>query len=582
MSALTGIGALLQGLTNETKSIRQEREAKAQRNMSMSVDMFKYIIESPLITNPVLKQEATEGLRDVYMQHFFPENYKSKPGKLHKMVEQFVGSNSSGGVDPEAVKKAFGEGGGRGNNGKSTVGGLPPSPAENAVESAGAQATEGAGPIPPMPSPQASAQAQPSGPPQMPTGTSAGFLSPQEQQTVEIQKAVAMQTALAAATQKSKEAEKAAAIKYLQTAPELDEFRKSGMLEEVTQHILTGASAPGSARGVEGQPMPVEAARKRWPDAQIEDGGTGIVQVTTNPRTGAFISSAPALDPRSNIGIRNEDVLKADAEARGIPLASYLTDPQYADFRTSARNRNEITVSQARQFGRSVDETGKPIFVTGTEMARGTLDKRDHLGALQTLYDSSGTPWTAGIPNLSTTQLATTPTAFVTNLSAEASSLERIIEITDGLQKIDPARLGPITGRFTEWTLPILRGAGLTAQEADLMLKLKAGIAEQIFSKGGKVLTATELEIYGGYFPGFSQSGPYAVMAAIQMATLIKRDMGNQLTALDPKFKNNVNEKFWKMAGLTKPTNTKTNAIEPTAAPTPERKVNRVPWPGGD
>ncbi len=233
MSVFQGIGSLLEGLTKETSNIRQERENKAQKDLSMKMDIFKYIIDNPQITNPQLKQEALEGVRDTAMQHLFPDNYKSKPGKLHKIVDEFIGQNpAQGDNSAEQMLQGLGrgEGAGRGNA-KSAVGGLPPAPTQamGAPPTAGMFGADAQQPAPDGAAPQAPQTGLPPSPAQAgiaaPQGvtTQAGFQDATAQATSEANTQVIKDRVLREAKTKDWES--------FSQSPELQRIKKENPLD---------------------------------------------------------------------------------------------------------------------------------------------------------------------------------------------------------------------------------------------------------------------------------------------------------------------------------------------------------------
>lgn len=186
MSILGNLGGFMGGITDEAAKIRQERETKEQNNLKLTMSMLQNIMENPQITNPQLKEEALNASRDVLMTHLFPGQFKAKPGKLHKLVEEFVGQASGDGGADALAGLGRGEGAGRGNA-KSSVGGIAPPPDQGMQQ--------GGQPMPP-PLPDGGVSdmlghmAQPpapmGGPPPMPVGLNAGFQSPAQQQQAQL------------------------------------------------------------------------------------------------------------------------------------------------------------------------------------------------------------------------------------------------------------------------------------------------------------------------------------------------------------------------------------------------------------
>lgn len=94
MSALTGLGALLGGITSEAAQVHKERFEQDQANKKMAFDTLTHLIDDPNIGNPAVKEEALQELQSRWMAQLHPDNYSHKPGKLGKLVDEFIGMQS--------------------------------------------------------------------------------------------------------------------------------------------------------------------------------------------------------------------------------------------------------------------------------------------------------------------------------------------------------------------------------------------------------------------------------------------------------------------------------------------------------
>lgn len=131
MPFFTSLGALLGGATEEAGKIHQERYQQEQSDRQFAFNTLTHIMDDPAIGNPQVKEEALQELHGRMLQTMFPDNYSHKPGKLGKLVDQFVGmQRPQGPMGPMSTSGAggpqqFGVGTG---NAKGQVGMLPPPP----------------------------------------------------------------------------------------------------------------------------------------------------------------------------------------------------------------------------------------------------------------------------------------------------------------------------------------------------------------------------------------------------------------------------------------------------------------------
>lgn len=180
MGFTTALGSLLGGATEEAGKIHQERYQSEQADRKFTFDTLTHIMDDPSIGNPQVKEEALQELHGRLMQTMFPDQFSHKPGKLGKLVDQFVGmQNPRGPMGPMTTAGAGGPqqfGAGTGNA-KGQLGTLPPP-------------QQSQDPTQSTPSDQASPQANGSGgmlgdmqPPAQALGTTSpsGFMDPYAQ-----------------------------------------------------------------------------------------------------------------------------------------------------------------------------------------------------------------------------------------------------------------------------------------------------------------------------------------------------------------------------------------------------------------
>src|ERR1051326_3957585 len=133
MAFSTSLGALLGGATEEAGKIHQERYLQEQADRKFTFDTLTHILDDQNIGNPQVKEEALQELHGRLMQTMFPDQFTHKPGKLGKLVDQFVGMQRPQG--PMGPMMTMGAGGnmpqpgvGTGNARQQVGTSLPPPP----------------------------------------------------------------------------------------------------------------------------------------------------------------------------------------------------------------------------------------------------------------------------------------------------------------------------------------------------------------------------------------------------------------------------------------------------------------------
>lgn len=110
--------------------------------------------------------------------------------------------------------------------------------------------------------------------------------------------------------------------------------------------------------------------------------------------------------------------------------------------------------------------------------------------APRTVYDMTGAPTTGGTSGVALTAPPTVPTATQETLRG-FDTLESQLAGAEPLIKSLNAN-GPLKGRIAKIKVNALGGHGTTAQEKELVVRLRRLLSSQAFAEGGKQLTGTE------------------------------------------------------------------------------------------
>lgn len=300
MPFTTALGALLGGATEEAGKIHQERYQQEQADRKFTMDMITGLVDNPAVPNTI-REEAWQEAHGRILSTMFPDQFNHKPGKLGKLVDQFVGmQNPRGPMSPMTTVGAggpqqFGTGTG---NAKGQLGTLPPPQQAMPKDLSSGQMSDGS-PMPPAQQPAAGSGGMLSGlqPPAQALGTTtaSGFMDPYAQARLSAYHEAQVD-----------EAKHQVASKYAEQ--EAEATAKGGVKgKQVTLGFDIGPFKAGAKVDPEILPLIDTVIKSTMPEAETTtrltmDGDKELTLIDKNPRSSTFgkvlstVNTGPTLE----------------------------------------------------------------------------------------------------------------------------------------------------------------------------------------------------------------------------------------------------------------------------------------------
>ena len=535
MSFMGGFGALLGGATEEAGKIHAERFQKEEANRRLATSMLQHIIDNPNL-DEASKAQAQQAWRDLLMETTFPKQFKrGNKNPVRKLIDQFIGLQDSG----QAVSKALEQSGVGTGNAKTQLGTtIPPMPQPPpGVHEPGAVAGPGAIPeMPPDPNTVFGVA---------PPESVGGFRDPADVALYGQARAAQLAERVSSAQSQQELEDKLKVIDVMQKDPRFEEMRKSGLMSELLYKIIAGASPVGSTRGAEGNAIPIEQASAiAGRDLAKELGGATHAQPVYNarnqsdPKTWDWLPAMPSYITEGPLSQRLQQALFAEASRRGLTVDEFKQQfPQEAsDVMSQVASPNRTSANE-----RIVPRPDGGFDVITTY--GGTAYQRP-----------GGTPVTPQLPNAlpdggrdpRLDYIGKTPSEQKTaSLGVLSSTYSRLEDLDKLLATAKPNKMGAIMGRLGNIQAHALGGFLMDEDVQTLAIALDQALAEQVFGKGGKQLTLTEISTYSKFFSQLQQGLDFAKKANQANLVETRRQMDSILrtipkvsrTAVDPLFK---------------------------------------------
>lgn len=111
-------GAVFQGATERAAQIKKEQHDEDEKKFKMLMEMFNTLSQSK---NPAIASEAQQASVNAFMDYMGYKN-TAKPGRLHKLAQQFVGQQHDFSSSKSALEGIMGHAGGKGMEGPAQPG----------------------------------------------------------------------------------------------------------------------------------------------------------------------------------------------------------------------------------------------------------------------------------------------------------------------------------------------------------------------------------------------------------------------------------------------------------------------------